>query len=56
VKSMGMVKSDGKGGVLAESKFQLNPTDYDIKIPGAVRKNIAESLDVNVRMDYTKMK
>jgi hypothetical protein len=55
VKSAGTVKSDGKGGVRAESKFQVNPTDHDIKIPGAVRKNIAESLDVTVRMDYAKM-
>lgn len=55
LKSAGMVTVDGKGGIRAESKFQVKPADHDIKIPGAVRKNIAEVIDVTVRMDYTRM-
>ncbi|WKZ67562.1 MAG: YceI family protein [Flavobacteriales bacterium] len=55
MKATGTVTADGKGAVRAESAFQVKPADHDIKIPGAVRKNIAESIDVKVRMDYTRM-
>lgn len=55
MKATGTITTDGKGGIRAESKFQVKPADHDIKIPGAVRKNIAEAIDVSVRMDYTKM-
>jgi polyisoprenoid-binding protein YceI len=54
-KAEGTITVDGKGGIRAESKFQVKPADHDIKIPGAVRKNIAESIAVTVRMDYSKM-
>jgi hypothetical protein len=40
---------DGK--ILAQSTFTVNPEDYNIKIPAAVRKNIAESIEVNVRVE-----
>ncbi|HRD51979.1 MAG TPA: YceI family protein [Flavobacteriales bacterium] len=55
IKTTGTITVDGKGGIRAESKFQVKPEDHGIKIPGAVRKNIAETMDLNVRMDYTKM-
>jgi polyisoprenoid-binding protein YceI len=55
IKADGTFTVDGKGGIRADSKFQVKPADHDIKIPGAVRDNIAESLEVTVRMDYTKM-
>lgn len=54
-KAEGTITVDGKGAIRAESKFQVKPADHDIKIPGAVRKNIAESIAVTVRMDYSKM-
>ncbi|MFN3875025.1 MAG: YceI family protein [Flavobacteriales bacterium] len=55
LKADGTLTVDGKGGIRAESKFQVRPADHDIKIPGAVRKNIAELIDVSVRMDYARM-
>lgn len=55
MKTTGTVTVDEKRGIRAESKFQVKPEDHGIKIPGAVRKNIAETMDLNVRMDYTKM-
>ncbi len=54
-KATGTITADGKGGIRADSKFQVKPEDHGIKIPGAVRKNIAEVIDVTVRMDYTRM-
>jgi polyisoprenoid-binding protein YceI len=37
------------------SKFNVKPADYDIKIPGAVVKNIAEVLEVTVDIELSKM-
>lgn len=51
----GTVTVDAKGGIRAESGFAVRPADHDIKIPGAVRKNIAEEIQVKVRLDYTRM-
>ena len=46
----------GKDGVLkAESDFIVKPEDHDIKIPGVVRKNIAEEISVKVRLDLARM-
>ena len=41
------------GKVIGKAKFIVAPKDYDIAIPKAVVKNIAESIeiDVNVAMD-----
>lgn len=41
--------------VQGKSKFMVKPADYDIKIPGAVVKNIAESLEVTVDVELLKM-
>ncbi|MEZ4807698.1 MAG: YceI family protein [Flavobacteriales bacterium] len=43
------------GSVKAESKFNVKPEDHDIAIPGVVRKNIAEVIEVTVSLDYQKM-
>jgi hypothetical protein len=37
------------------SKFNVKPADYSIKIPGAVVKNIAETLEVTVDIELAKM-
>jgi len=42
-------------GIIARTKFLLNPEDYDIKIPKVVRKNIAEKLEITVEMSYQPM-
>jgi len=47
------VKDDGT--VQGNSKFNVKPKDYDIKIPGAVVKNIAETIEVTVDVMLTKL-
>lgn len=37
-------------GIIARTKFLLNPEDYDIKIPNVVRKNIAENMEITVEL------
>jgi len=37
------------------SKFNVKPADYAIKIPGAVVKNIAETIEVTVDVELSKM-
>lgn len=51
----GTVHVDAKGAITAVSEFSVKPADHDIKIPGAVRKSIAEEIAVSVKLDYTKM-
>lgn len=51
------VKAEGvftvKGSkVSGTSKFMITLADYDIKIPGAVKDNIAEKVQVTVEADY----
>jgi len=43
------------GTVKASSDFVVKPEDHGIAIPGVVRKNIAETITVKVRMDLVKM-
>lgn len=38
-----------------DSKFNIKPADYNIKIPGAVIKNIAETMEVTVDIELSKM-
>jgi len=42
-------------GIIARTKFLLNPEDYGIKIPKVVRKNIAEKLEITVEFNYQPM-
>lgn len=41
-----------KGGVIARTKFMLNPEDYNIKIPKVVRKNISENMEIRVEINH----
>jgi hypothetical protein len=41
------------GGINANSKFNINPEDYKITIPGVVREKINKNLEVTVAMKYT---
>jgi len=41
------------GGINASSKFNINPEDYKIIIPGVVRDKINKNLEVTVTMKYT---
>ncbi len=55
MKSTGTIVVDAAGAVKATSEFTIKPEDHGIKIPGMVRKNIADMIHVKVRMDYQKM-
>jgi polyisoprenoid-binding protein YceI len=37
-------------GIIANTKFLLNPEDYGIKIPRVVRKNIAERMEITAKL------
>ena len=43
-----------EGKVTLNSEFKLRPEDYGVKIPAAKRDNIAETLEVTVKMNYEK--
>jgi polyisoprenoid-binding protein YceI len=43
------------GAVAATCEFKVKCEDYNIKVPGTVRANIAEEIVVKVQVDYTKM-
>lgn len=40
------------GGLSADSKFNIAPEDYGIKIPGVVREKIAKNVEITVSMKY----
>jgi polyisoprenoid-binding protein YceI len=43
------------GGLSGTSTFNLTLADYDIKIPSAVKDNIAETVEITVKTSYNKM-
>lgn len=43
--------TSGNEALNTEAKFIINPEDYDIKIPKAVRDNIAKEIEVTVKFD-----
>ncbi|HYH14249.1 MAG TPA: YceI family protein [Flavisolibacter sp.] len=42
-----------KGKLSGTANFQLEPGDFNIKIPAVVRDKIAERIDVNVKTEYS---
>ncbi len=40
-----------KGNIIGQAKFIVKPEDYNIKIPKAVRNNIAKEIEVTVNID-----
>jgi hypothetical protein len=38
------------GGIVCRTNFKLNPEDYNIKIPGTVRKNISEQMEITAEL------
>lgn len=55
IKETGTLKWNGES-IVGEATFHVKPADYDIKIPGAVVKNIAESIQVTVKVDLAVIK
>lgn len=45
-----------KDGYTLKSSFVVNPEDYDIEIPNAVRDNIAKEIEVTVEADLVPLK
>lgn len=41
--------------IIASSKFNITPEDYNISIPAVVRNNIAKIFEVTVRSKYTPL-
>jgi len=39
-------------GIVAKTKFMLNPEDYGIKIPKVVRKNIADNMEIRINLKH----
>lgn len=56
VTATGTLSSNGAGEVQGEATFELRPEDYGIKIPGVVRDNIAEVMEVTVKVVYKPLK
>lgn len=54
VSTKGTVTIKG-GAVVAESKFMVQPSDYNIQIPKLVEGKIAKQIEVRVDLTYSKM-
>jgi polyisoprenoid-binding protein YceI len=54
VRTNGTIEVTEKG-IVASTKFMLNPENYGVKIPRLVRKNIAEEMEITVDMDFKPM-
>ena len=54
VEEEGVMKIDGDM-IHTTATFILKPADFDIKIPGAVVKNIAEEIEVRVDVNLNKL-
>ncbi len=51
----GTLKKDTNGNLEGKSVFNINLQDYEIKVPSAVRKNIADNIEIKVNMLYEEM-
>jgi polyisoprenoid-binding protein YceI len=49
VSTEGTVEVVGEG-IIANTRFMLNPEDYGISIPNVVRKNIAENMEIRINL------
>ena len=52
VKEKGTIEV-AKGTISGNSKFNIIPEDYNIKIPNVVRNNIAKTIEVTVNIKYS---
>jgi len=51
----GLLQKNNKGGITGKSVFTVNLKDFNIKVPSTVRKNISDSIEINVNMNYEKL-
>ena len=52
VTTKGTIVVSPTGQVKASCDFSVKPEDYNIKIPGMVKDNIAKDIRIEVRLDY----
>ena len=55
VETTGSFTANGQGMVVGKAVFNVKPEDYDIKIPGMVRENIAENIEITVNTELKPM-
>lgn len=55
ITTKGTISVDASGKLNAVCTFTVHPEDYNIAIPGVVRKNIAETFTVKVSLVYEKL-
>ncbi|MCB9169554.1 MAG: YceI family protein [Flavobacteriales bacterium] len=55
VEANGSIMVEPAGTLKATTKFIVSPDDFDIRIPGLVRDNIAKQINVMVQIDYQKL-
>jgi hypothetical protein len=51
----GTLRKDVNGNIEGKTVFNIDVQDYEIKIPSAVRKNIADEIEIKVNMLYEEM-
>ncbi len=56
ITAKGTLKETASGQYQLDSKFMINPEDYDIEIPNTVRDNIAENVEVTVKATLDPLK
>jgi hypothetical protein len=55
VSAPGKLLKNVNGNIEGKSVFSIDLQEYEIKIPSAVRKNIADKIEIKVNMLYEKM-
>lgn len=51
----GTLMKDKNGNIEAKAVFNIDIQDYEIKVPSAVRENIADNIEIKVKMIYEEM-
>lgn len=55
VVTKGTLYFNEKGQLIADSKFEILLSDYQIKIPSAVKDNLSETILIKIHIEYEKM-
>lgn len=55
VQAQATIDRNSENQISASSTFNIDVADYDIKIPAAVKDNIAKSIEITVNMEYDQI-
>lgn len=55
IKVVGYLSQPDGRTISGSSEFRISLKDFNIKIPSAVRENIAETIDISVKLNYEKL-